>query len=369
MEKRYARWICALFCLFLGGFFVFHLALPDREKSEVENRTLQQLPEFSIDAVIDGIFTKQVEDYIADQFPLRDQWTGAKARSEQLIGKREFNGVYLCDDTLIARVDEPDESLVEKNFGYVEALEKNTGLPVYLGLIPSAAEIWKEQLPSGAYSYDQQQVLAQAAATGLSLIDYASVLGAHADEPIFYRTDHHWTTLGAYYGYTALMDAFGMEAEPMGEVQQVTDSFSGTLYSTSGVHWLKPDTIEIAAEDAGLHVTSYRTGTAEEGVLYDWSKLEGKDKYSFFLGGNQPLCVVENENIPDGERLLVIRDSYADSLTPFLSQNFSEVHLMDPRYYKGSVAQYAQEHDIDRILVSFSIPNFIEEKNLAVIAQ
>lgn len=369
MQKRYAQFICMLFCLFIGGFFALHLILPDREKSEVENRTLQQAPRFSVGAVLDGSFMEDVETYIADQFPMRDEWTGVKARSEQAIGKREFNGVYLCGDTLIARVDEPDAALVEKNLGYVKALAEKMEVPVYLGLIPSAAEVWKDRLPDGAASYDQRLVLEQARSIGVPLVDYDSVLNDHAEEPVFYRTDHHWTTLGAYYGYTAAARALGLDPEPMGGVRQVSDSFSGTLYSTSGIHWLKPDTMEIAVEEEGLKVTSYRTGKPEAGALYDWSKLEGKDKYSFFLGGNQPLCIVENPAAQEGGRLLIIRDSYADSLTPFLVQNFEQVHLLDLRYYKGSVAQYAQENGIDAVLISYSVPNFIEEKNMALLGQ
>ena len=224
-------------------------------------------------------------------------------------------------------------------------------------------------MPEGAASYDQRLVLEQARSIGVPLVDYDSVLNDHAEEPVFYRTDHHWTTLGAYYGYIAAARALGLDPEPMDGVRQVSDSFSGTLYSTSGIHWLKPDTMEIAVEEEGLKVTSYRTGKPEAGALYDWSKLEGKDKYSFFLGGNQPLCIVENPAAQEGGRLLIIRDSYADSLTPFLVQNFEQVHLLDLRYYKGSVAQYAQENGIDAVLISYSVPNFIEEKNMALLGQ
>lgn len=89
-----------------------------------------------------------------------------------------------------------------------------------------------------------------------------------------------------------------------------------------------------------LRVTSWKSGKEEPGRLYDRSYLEHKDKYSSFLGGNQPLCVLENPAITDGSKLLLIRDSYSDSLAPFLAQRFSEVHLVDLRYYHTSVADY-----------------------------
>ena len=373
MTKAYSRFLTALFCLFLGGMLVWSLVLPDRERSEVENRTLSQWPEFSWQSLKDGSFTSAVEEYFADQFPLRDQWTVLKARAEQLIGKSEFNGVYLCGDRLIAQVKDPEEDLDEKNLSYVQRLAENTDVPVYLGLIPSAAEIWKDDLPAGAPNWDQSAFLQQAESLGLPMVDFDGALRAHSDEDIFYRTDHHWTSLGAYYGYTAVMEALGRGEDtlPMSAFTPETAStdFNGTLYSQSGIHWLTPDTMEFWVEDTGLSITSWRTGEPQAGTLYDRSYLEKKDKYSAFLGGNQPLCVIRNEAAAGKGKLLLIRDSYSDSLAPFLAQSFEEVHLLDTRYYRMSPAQYAAENGIDEICVLFSIPNFITEKSLVFISQ
>ena len=372
MSKGYARFLTALFCLFLGGLMVWQFLLPDRARSDVENRTLQQVPEFSWEALRDGTYTSEVEEYVADQFPLRDEWTGLKARTEQLIGKRLFNNVYLCDgETLISKVDAPAGGLEETNLHYVTQLAGNTDIPVYLGLIPSAAEVWRDKLPEGAESWDQNAYLQQAADTGLPLIDFSAALTAHAGEPIFYRTDHHWTSLGAFYGANALLESLGRE--PLKEQdftpETASTDFNGTLYSQSGIHWLTPDTMEYWVEEDGLTVTSWRTGSPEPGQLYDRSYLDQKDKYSSFLGGNQPLCVIRNENARDGGRLLLIRDSYSDALAPFLAQSFAEVHLLDLRYYRMSPAQYAAENGIDQICVVYSVPNFITDRNLVFLAQ
>lgn len=365
MSKAYSRFITAFFCLFLGGLLVWHLLLPDRAKSETENRTLAQFPKFSWTALTDGSYTKGVESYFADQFPLRDDWTGLKARAEQALGKREFNNVYLCKDTLIAKVVRPEESFVEKNLDYVRRLREKTDIPVYLGLIPSAADIWCDRLPHGAESWEQESLLRQ------SDIDMKAALSDHADEPIFYRTDHHWTTRGAYYGYEEIAKFLGVD--PLKEddftVKTVSDSFNGTLYSQSGIHWLTPDTIEYWVEEDGISVTSWRSDKVEPAQLYDTAYLEKKDQYSSFLGGNQPLCVLRNENCPNGGKLLLIRDSYADSLAPFLAQNFSEVHLLDLRYYRASPAQYAEANGIDNICVLYSVQNFISDRNLVLLAQ
>ena len=378
MTTRYSRFLAAFFCVFLGGLLAWHVLLPDRDRSDVENRTLAQFPEFSWEDLKDGSFTEGVEAYFADQFPLRDQWTGLKARTEQALGKREFNGVYLCGDALIAKVEPPKDGLEEKNLSYVSRLAESAEVPVYLGLIPSAAEIWRDRLPKGAESWDQAAFIARAAELeGVEFVDFLTALRDHAGERtwegIFYRTDHHWTTLGAYYGYAALMEALGRGEEvPEPEAVKardlpVSNGFQGTLYSQSGIHWLEPDSIEFWVEESGLTVTSWRDGTPKEAGLYDWDYLGKKDKYSAFLGGNQPLCVIKN---PEGEgKLLLIRDSYADSLAPFLALRFEEVHLLDPRYYRYSAAKYAEDKGLDAIAVVYSVPNFITDWNLVLLTQ
>ena len=375
-QKAHSRALSALFCLFLTGLLSWHLALPDRDRSPVENRMLAQWPEFSWETLRSGEFTQEVEEYFADQFPLRDQWTGLRARMEQLLGKRDFHGVYLCGDRLIARVDPPEEGRLEKNLSSLRRLaEKTEGIPVTLAVIPTAAEIWRDKLPAGAESWDQTLLQRAAEETGFPAADLYSALADHAGEEIFYRTDHHWTTLGAYYGYAALMEALGRGEEVLGreafqrQAYPPADQFCGTLYSQSGVHWLTPDTMEFWVEEDGLSVTSWREGVPKEASLYDWTYLEEKDKYSAFLGGNQPLCVIKNENLPQGEKLLLLRDSYADALAPFLAQHFAEVHLMDLRYYRDVPARYGSENGIDQILALYSAANFITDRNLELAAR
>lgn len=365
MTKAYSRLLTAFFCLFLGGLLAWHVVLPDRDKSETENRTLAQMPAFSWESLKDGSYTESIEEYFADQFPLRDQWTGLKARTEQLLGKREFNDVYLCGDTLISKVETPNEELVEKNLSYVGRLAEKADATVTLGLIPSAAEVWSDKLPDGADSWDQSGLLAE------SGVDFLGALQEHAEEQIFYRTDHHWTTRGAFYGANALLSALNKETlkEESFTAEIASEDFYGTLYSQSGIHWLEPDTMEFWVEENGLSVISWRTGAAEEASLYARGYLEQKDKYSVFLGGNQPLCVIKNENVTDGSRLLLIRDSYSDAMAPFLAQRYGEVHLLDLRYYRYPVSAYAAENGIDDIAVVYSVQNFIADVNLVLLTQ
>ena len=386
MSKKYARFLSALFCGFLALLFAANALTPDKAMSENENRVLAQKPKITANTFrlppLSGLFSsdqggdfftgklmENYETYVIDQFVLRDGWVAAKAFSEKLVGKSENNGVYFCDDsTLISRFDEPDANRLERNLNNVVKFMNNdkVTVPVYFGLIPTQARIWADKLPAGAPNADQGQIMAQAAQTvGENFIDLTQALESHKDEAIFYRTDHHWTSLGAYYGYRGLSQALGYDPIPLTDYTKTTVSteFYGTTFSNSGVRWVKPDEMDIYVPADGIEVTSTFSGTPEEGTLYAWEKLEIKDKYTFFMGGNQSLGVVKTGNT-DKPKLLIIRDSYTDSLVPFLTPHYSEIHLVDLRYYKQSIAGYIQNNGIDAALILYSVPNFVGESNL-----
>lgn len=348
-----------LFCAFLAGFGLLHILLPDRTFSPVENRTLSKMPDFSWSALVDGSYTSKLEKYLEDQFPLRDGWMGLKNRYEYLLGKREFHGVYLCGDRLIHKIE--DASRAEQNIAYLQKLTELTDIPVYLGLIPTAAEVYRDQLPAGAENFDQAAYLKKVreSVPDAVWVDMEKWMDGASGVSLFYRTDHHWTSAGAWHGYAALMEAMGEPFEPLGTPETVSDDFYGTLYSSSGVHWLAPDTIERYVSGEGVTVENFEKG--ETHGLYVDSFLEEKDKYASFLGGNTPLYIIRNPEAASEEKLLVVRDSYSDAMAPFLSQYFAEIHLVDLRYYRTSVAEYAQENGMERIFVCYSVENFVKD--------
>lgn len=376
MSKKYAIFITCLFVAFLGVFAVANAVTPAKDFSPMENRALAQIPQLNKDTLLSGDFMEDFETYVTDQFVLRDEWIALKAGAEYASGKQENNGVYICDEhTLIARFDPPATDQAKKrisgNFGYVEKLSTLTDVPVYFSLIPGKVSVWADLLPAGAPNDDEGQYIAQGAALqGPKWLDTNTALNAHKDEYIFYRTDHHWTTLGAYYAYAAMMEGMGRTPKALSDFAPtvVSDEFFGTTFSSSGVRWLEPDAIEFYVPQNAAAVTNYFDGTPAEGQLYDLSKLSEKDKYAAFLGGNKPLTIVKSNVAPEGApKLMLIRDSYADSLAPFLCYNFSEIHLVDPRYYKTSMAQYVKDNAIDEVLVLYSVSNFVKDGNLFVL--
>ena len=373
MKKRYAVFLTVLFCAFLGGIAILSLLLPKESFSELENRYLQKSPTLSLSAIQSGKFMDEAEDYVSDHIAGRDLWVALKAWSERLSGKQENEGVYFGkEDTLLNQSAEPEENQLRQSLGYLDRLTENAGVPVYFGVIPTSSAIWQDRLPKGAPTADEESVIAEAEGSTQALpVDIYSALANHAGEAVYYRTDHHWTSLGAFYGANAILQAMGKEPLDLSDYvpTTVSDSFYGTIFSTSGVRWVPPDSIETYIPADGVTVTSYPNGKAEPGKLYDESYLTKKNKYAYFLGGNQPLCVVKSEKPGAEGKILLVRDSYADSLTPFLTERFAEVHLIDLRYYRASLQAYIQENGIDQVLVLYGYTNFTTDRNLFLLGQ
>ena len=368
MKKTASIAMIAVFLAFIGLFFLLNVLTPDRTFSQRENRYLQQRPAFSLEALFSGGYTEKFEAYTTDQFFLRDAWTTVKARCELLMGKRENNDVFYGEDgVLIGRYTAPEPSVLAENADYLNILTDNVDCPVYFALIPGAAEVWSDRLPPNAPTDSQKDVIdAVYDQSRARNVDMLSALNAHKDEYIFYGTDHHWTSLGAYYGYNALRGALGLPEASLSQYdrQIVTDSFYGTVYSSSGFSWVPPDEIEIFVPDDGsATITNYNASEPEITPLYDLTRLEEKDKYSLFLGGNTPRLVVETGQT-DKPRLCIVRDSYTDSLLPFLLSDFSEIDLIDLRYFTGSLTGYIRGGGFDAVLVIYSVANFSTDTNL-----
>ncbi len=366
MSKKYSYIVTLIFLIFLVGILVLSVIEPDITFSEMENRNLQSVPELSYDQIADGKFMKDAEAYVSDHIAFRDQWVQLKALSERVSGKKENNNIYLAEnDTLIKHVSTPDKEKVATSLRYINDFAENSQIPVYFGIIPTAASVWHDKLPKGAPTADEQAWIdGLYTNTNANVIPLYDALFAHKDEELYYHTDHHWTSLGAYYGANTILDAMGMEPLKLNDFTKTTvsDSFYGTSFSSSGAWWVEPDTIDTYIPDSGIQVISNFTGKEEPGSLYVPKYLDVKNKYAYFLGGNQPLCVIKSQ--ADGPKVLIIRDSYSDSLAPFLTQRFSEIHLFDLRYNRSSIEEYIASNDIDQVLILYNFSNFAEETNL-----
>ena len=359
--------ITALFCALLAAGIAAEILTPDRLYSDSEKRRLAQLPQPTVQDIAAGKLAEEAEDYLADQFPARDGWVTAKTLAELISGKRESGGVYFAaDGYLIDKFTAYSSKQFAKNAAALSALGSKlteSGVPMRVMLVPTAAEILSDKLPAFAPNLDQGALIEYAQSCGLDVTDVTEALRGHSDEYIYYKTDHHWTSLGAYYAYSAWKAAKGEAAEPLSAWTRETlcTDFRGTTYAK--VNYPAAPFDEIDAYYKRQHSVSYNAGAYAADSIYERKYLGGNDKYAVFLNSNQVQTVISGS----GEgKLLIIKDSYANTFAQFTADEYAETHLLDMRFYKGSVSAYVKDNGITEALVLYNIPNFASDAGAAM---
>nr|WP_317378651.1 DHHW family protein [uncultured Faecalimonas sp.] len=374
-KRRKVRLWVALGFIFLAAVTVLADRMTkDKEFSEEENRMLTGKPEISMETVANGKFMSQYEKYKSDQFLARDFWVSLKTNVDLLLGKRESNGVFKGEDGyLLEDISVTDERAYKENMDAVTAFAgKYPDLKMHMMIVPNAANILKEKLPAFAVTEDQDAQLRKTeeivSGAGIRWIDVSEPLKAHKDEEIYYRTDHHWTTKGAYYAFQASAEALGIPGEELKPLEPYTVSgeFNGTLSATSGYERGRRENIEIylpKGEQTEV-VVNYVEEKEKSASMYSSEKLKEKDKYGMFLNGNHALVDIKTTS-EKNRRLLVLKDSYANCFVPFLTPYYREIVLVDPRYYYGDLDELIEEDRITDVLFLYNGNTFFTDNNLS----
>ena len=370
-KSRIEKIIGLLFILILFVFMVINIAVPDREMSEKENRMLAERPSLTMGTVMNGDFMEQWENYQSDQFAGRDFWRGVKVFLDRLGGARMENGVYIGKGgQLLEEIEVPDDGQSEANLSAIaDFAEKYPDIQTSVMLVPDAACILSDSLPAFAGVEDQRQLLGvaeQRLGDSVNWIDAVSVLNNHVSDKLYYKTDHHWTTLAAFYVFRESAASLGIDGEVGDNFASYTISndFNGVLAAKSGVGLSEKETIDIYAPTQGDDdvVVSY----VDEGrnTRSSVSKLETRDQYGVFLGGNSSVIDIKTVS-PEKKRLLVIKDSFANCFIPFLAPYYREIVVVDPRYYSGTIGDIMDVYRITDALVLYSGNTFFTDNHLS----
>ncbi|MDO5291490.1 MAG: DHHW family protein [bacterium] len=354
------------------GLTIASLIKNDTSFSANENRILQQRPEFSAERLFDGTFTKEYETYVTDQFVARDQWIAMKVYAEKALQKKDINGVYFGKDHYLIQqnlASEIDQSLVDKNVGriqtFIEQYKDKANINVMI--VPTSSYILKDKMPKYANEYDQKGLMdqIQAAIGEDHYINVEDTLTAHKDEYVYYRTDHHWTSLGAFYAYQKAGEKMGFASykEEDYTITKATDAFLGTTYSKVNIK-SKADEINLYSLNGSLsYQVDINNGQKQMNGLFDMEKLDQKDKYPVFLGGNNSIVQITG-GCNNGKTLLVIKDSFAHSMVPFLADHYEKIIMIDYRYYNMSTKKLIEESKVSDILLLYNTINFAQDKNM-----
>ena len=339
----------------------------DKEFSENENRYLSSKPKISISNILTGKYFKDFEKYVDDQFVFRNKLYEIKTQVQILAGNKDINGVYLAEDNYLIEKkleNEIDKEKLQDNINKLnEFIDRNKDKNIQMIIVPTASLILKEKLPQNASEYDQDEVLdiIKNNIKNVTFIDLREQFLKHKDEYIYYKTDHHWTSLGSYYAYQEWCKYNNTNTDIIDYSRQtVTTDFKGSLYSKVLNKNAEEDKIElfIPKEEIDYEV-SYNFNKITNSSIYNLGKLKTKDKYQVFFGGNYPELKIKTKN-KNGKNLLIIKDSYANSFIPFLINNYENIYVVDMRYFKENLKEYMLENGVNEVLILYNVTNFIE---------
>lgn len=368
--------------LLVSVFFLFLLIVPiltfinlpeeERPFSENENRYLEKFPKISFETYVDKSAMTGFEKWFADRFYGRESWIKLKNGTERLIGKTEVNGIFTEDDRMMQVWKGFDSEFIDKNIDAINTFtEKNSDIPVYFMLAPTSQEIYSYLLPdctpigsqSELNNYCKDKLQCQ-------FIDIFPTMKAHSDEYIYYRTDHHWTSYGAYIAYTEASKQLGFQATPLlsFNIEHASNDFRGTLYSKTLDDGVTPDIIDyyhFNGESNGLKLTiNDGMDIKEYDSLYFREYLEVKDKYSSFMGINSPMMTVTSDENPNGQSILIFKDSYAHSFIPFLTNHYSNITILDMRYINTGYSNLVDISEYDSVLILYNAITFSEDTGI-----
>ncbi len=360
MKKIFKYPVIVVFGLLLYAISIRDLFSPVRKTSELENRELRQMPSFSLHELIENNYTPKIEEFTEDQFIARDSWISLKSIGESLLGKKENNGVvYGKDGYLFTKFLKTDYTQYEKNLEAITRFkEKHPETDIRVMLVPTAPGVMKDKVIEGSPVVDTEYILdyARDNLPEELPIDVYSSLSEKSREYIYYRTDHHWTTKGAYIGYIEYLGAIGIEPAELDsfsffEVQ----GFLGTHYSKSKNYNVRPDTLSYIDCDATMDLNGNTVS------IYDTDRLDTRDKYAMFLWGNNAFLSISGKG---EDTLLIIKDSYANCMIPYMTGDFKRIDVIDLRYYTAGVDTLIREEGYDHVLFLYNCESILTDNNI-----
>lgn len=374
MSKRQSWNVITLFCVLIFGFTIGTIASPKNEYSETENRTLAQRPDATVRTILNGDFEEDYESYLTDQFVLRDGWIRVKTVVERMMLKRESKDIYFAgDDYLIEKHTGTFTSdTAQRNIGTLQQFAQK-----YLGqfgtdhmtfiVVPNAVDILRDKLPAYASPYDEEDYLKQIKSVlpENTWMDVSEILEQHREEEIYYRTDHHWKTLAAFYTFQAWAGRQGYSVPEQSDYEEetVTEEFEGTIQSKLGIDTVM-DSIELYHQKEDIFYEVWKNEEKEpQYSVYDYSALDTKSKYDVFFGGNHARVKITTK-ADTGRKILVLKDSYAHCFVPFLLTEFDEIDMLDIRYYSQKISDLVAEGGYTDLLFLYNAAGFAEDTNM-----
>lgn len=374
MNHKTARIFGFVFPAILIAVMFFNIFLPDKNFSAEENRLLQTMPKPSISSIFSGRFETKAESYAADQFMLRNMFIKIKSSFDISLGSTESNNVFMCKDNyLMENISKADAKKMENNYNSLAKLKQlYPNINMDFMLVPNAANIMSDKLPLFAVTEDQNKQMddffKKIQSIGINSVDVRATFKKNKEKiELYYHTDHHWTTDGAYLAYQDFAKKNKLNSNIKYDALAVKNDFRGTLASKSGFTNGLNDMIKIYLPKEGQNyknsVIFYSDTKEKTTEFYKLNNLKKKDTYTVFGGSNHPIYSIKTP-VSSQRKLLLIKDSYANSFIPFLSQDYREIIVIDPRYFFDDISEIIKANGITDILFLYNANTFFNDNSL-----
>ena len=374
MNHKTAKIFGFVFPAILIAVMFFNIFLPDKNFSAEENRLLQTMPKPSISSIFSGRFETKAESYAADQFMLRNMFIKIKSSFDTSLGSTESNNVFMCKDNyLMENISKADAKKMENNYNSLAKLKQlYPNINMDFMLVPNAANIMSDKLPLFAVTEDQNKQMddffKKIQSIGINPVDVRATFKKNKEKiELYYHTDHHWTTDGAYLAYQDFAKKNKLNSNIKYDALAVKNDFRGTLASKSGFTNGLNDMIKIYIPKEGQNyknsVIFYSDTKEKTTEFYKLNNLKKKDTYTVFGGSNHPIYSIKTP-VSSQRKLLLIKDSYANSFIPFLSQDYREIIVIDPRYFFDDISEIIKANGITDILFLYNANTFFNDNSL-----
>lgn len=377
--------IIIVFTAFIAIVGLLYAFMPKSNFSYAEKRYLQQFPEISWDNIKSGKFSTQFEKFLADQVPLRKAFVSINAYFELIKGNNGANGIYLGKDGYLIEKPYERDNRLELNIDRINKFTEQVGKKTVLVAVPSKGFIYSDKLPANSMDYLDDEYcdkINSLTDSNITVIDLRNAFKESADEiQLFYKTDHHWTADGAFVAYKEISKAEGFDIPDINNYEiESYDNFYGTSYSTSCYSLTKPDCVKLyvnkeKSDKADIEIIEGSETTTYSNMYFRKNLEEPKgdikqgdtdantgDKYTVYLDGNHTLVKIKTGNT--GGKLLLIKDSFAHSIAPFLAENYSEIIMVDLRYYKQPLTELISSENVDEIMFLYSVENLCTSRDI-----
>ena len=241
-------------------------------------------------------------------------------------------------------------------------------IPTYFVLVPNSIYINNDKLPNDVEVPNQEEIINQTYgktenAKNINVIE--SLKKENKNKQVYFKTDHHMNSDGAYIVYKEYCKVAKTPTKEIGNFNRVTVSndFLGTFDSKAQILNQQTDELFVYKNETNTNIKEAIYDKQTTNSIFNEEYLKGKDKYSYFLNGNNSRAIIKT-NVNNDKKLLVIKDSYAHIMSQFLCQNYSEVHFLDPRYTNFDYIEYAKENKITDVLFLYNVSTFVQDTNL-----